>query len=97
METVKCQNLRIESSTGRQVPCGRILAILTDQQISVLKTDPEKKSIFRCPKCPPQDRWVSIKFNGDKLIFSVEDGSPRGLDKSLQFDDYERTEQAIVG
>jgi hypothetical protein len=63
MKTIRCQNRFKDKANGR---CGHILAILTDQQIENLKTDPEKP-VLRCPACRDM-RWIELDNDGDGLI-----------------------------
>lgn len=74
MKTVKCQNV-VEGQK-----CGRVLAILTDLQIEILQVDPEKGSIFRCPKCHPEQRWsqISVSKDGKNTIVSLGNNDMQG-------------------
>lgn len=76
MKTILCQN-RHTDVFGKSVECRRFLASLTDTQVEILRNDPEEKSIFRCPKCHHDDRWVKIHYQDGKLTFSVCDEGER--------------------
>ena len=69
MRIVRCQNRFKDRKNGK---CGRILGVLTDLQIDMLMVDEEKGPIFRCPQCPPGQKWSQITKDKDgKLTFHV--------------------------
>jgi hypothetical protein len=72
MKTVKCKNTYIVE--GKEVECNRILAVLTDLQVDILKVDPEGGPIFRCPKCHPDQRWIKITSVEGKTVFESLSG-----------------------
>lgn len=59
---------------GKEVECNRILAVLTDFQVDMLKVDPEGGPIFRCPKCHPDQRWIKIFSEDGKIVFESMSG-----------------------
>ena len=83
MVTVRCQNKFKGKKNGK---CGRILAILTDANIDMLPIDDEGGPIFRCPQCPPEQRWSRISKGSDgKVKFEVID-QPE-VPEEVKFDD----------
>ena len=68
MVTIRCRNRYKGKKNGT---CGSVLAILTDWQLDALRLDPEPGIILRCRSCPKEQRWVRIRYNGDKLTFEV--------------------------
>jgi hypothetical protein len=64
MKTIRCKNIYKDPETGKDRECGRILAALTDFQVDLLVMDDERP-LFRCPKCPPEQRWIEIYYNKD--------------------------------
>ena len=89
LKVIRCKNLYLDES-GRSVECGRIIAILTDLQIDILRID-EEKPVFRCPKCSAEDRWIEIGFNNEKkLVFKIMDKHPEfSIADNLQYDEVE--------
>lgn len=85
MKTIKCQNV-VEGQK-----CGRILAILTDLQVQILQIDEkEKGAIFRCPKCPPDQRWqkISVDKSGKVIVETLSPEDVQGkFPEELQFDE----------
>jgi len=93
MRIIKCQNIILEkhdNSERRQKQCNRLLGILTDAQIEALKTGPESSCVFRCPQCPPDERWVSVSYINNKIVFVVVN-KPEVINE-LHFDEVQRTE-----
>lgn len=85
MKTVRCRNRYKGMKNGR---CGHIEVILTDLQIDMLKVDPEKGPIVRCPACPPEQRWAQISMDKDgKLIYTVLEKPPENLPEELEYDE----------
>ena len=84
MKLIKCENVILTEEGQRK--CGRILAALTDLQVEILRAEDVESPIFRCPKCPKEQRWVTIKFNKetDGFHFKVLDKSPE-LTDTMQF------------
>lgn len=81
MVTLRCQNKHLG---GR---CGRILGILTDMQVDMLPADEEDGPIFRCPQCPPEQKWSQVKKDKNgKITFEVVN-LPEELPPELKFDD----------
>ena len=66
MKAIKCQNV-FKDDSGKEKKCNRILAVLTDLQVDILRTDPEGGPVFRCPKCHPEQRWVRISKIKEKI------------------------------
>lgn len=89
MKAIKCKNL-YKDENGKQIECGRMLAILTDLQVDILKIDTEKP-VFRCPKCHPEDRWLEIGYDeSGKLIFKVLEKHPEFKpEDNLQYEELE--------
>lgn len=87
MKVIRCKNKYIDENE-RRVECGRIIAVLTDLQVDILKID-EEKPIFRCPKCSSEDRWFEIGMNDEKkLQISVLDKHPDfSPSDNLQYED----------
>lgn len=84
MVTIRCQNRFKDKKNGR---CGRILGVMTDLQVSMLPIDEEGGPIFRCPQCPPDQKWSQVKKDKNgKLIFEVIK-EPEMLSNELKFDD----------
>lgn len=84
MVTIRCQNGLIGQKNGR---CGRILAILTDAMIELLRIDPEKGPLFRCPQCPSEQRWSKITVDKDgKLHFETVD-PPENIPAEPEYED----------
>lgn len=85
MVTVRCQNRFKDKKNGK---CGRILGVLTDLQVDMLSADDEKGPIFRCPQCPPDQRWSQVRKDKDgKLYFEVIKEPDEILSKELKFDE----------
>lgn len=60
----------------------------------MLPIDEEGGPIFRCPQCPPEQKWSKIKAGKDgKLVFEVIP-EPETLSDELKFDDAIIFEQA---
>ncbi len=57
MVTIRCQNKTLQGKNGI---CGRILAIVSDAMIDLLRLDTDGGLIHRCPQCPPEQRWSRI-------------------------------------
>jgi hypothetical protein len=74
MKTIKCKNQYLDAG-GAEVQCNRILAVLTDLQVDMLKIDTEKP-IFRCPSCAADQRWTSIYWNGKDFVFETISNHP---------------------
>jgi hypothetical protein len=71
MKTIRCQNKVLGTKNGR---CGRIVAVLTDAMIDLLRLDPEKGPLFRCPQCHTDQRWAQISVDKDgEITFEVVD------------------------
>ncbi len=89
MVTIRCQNRFKDKKNGK---CGRILGILTDMQIDMLGADDEKGPIFRCPQCPPEQRWSQVVRNKDgKLEFVTID--PPDVPEEVKFQELTICEQ----
>lgn len=93
MKIIRCKNRYLDES-GKSVECGRIIAVLTDLQIDILKID-EEKPVFRCPKCHSEDRWIEIGFDNDKkLVFKIMDQHPEfDPGDNLEYDEIEVIQQ----
>ncbi|MBE3122195.1 MAG: hypothetical protein IMZ53_01365 [Thermoplasmata archaeon] len=87
MKVIRCKNKYLDES-GRSVECGRMIAILTDLQVDILKVDTEKP-IFRCPKCHAEDKWFEIGYNVEKkLVFEVIDKHPEfSVKDNIEYDE----------
>lgn len=84
MVTIRCQNRFKDKKNGK---CGRILGVLTDMQVDMLSADDESGPIFRCPQCPPEQKWSQVKKDkSGRIIFEVIP-EPDILSKELKFDD----------
>lgn len=88
MKTIKCQNV-VEGEK-----CGRVLAILTDLQVQMLQIDPEvikgEGAIFRCPKCPPDQRWskITVDKDGKVIVEALSNDDMQGkFPEELHFDE----------
>jgi len=91
MKTILCKN-RYQNSSGITAECGRFLACLSDQQVEAMA--PSEKSIFRCPRCRPEDRWVKVERRESGLVFAVCSPEERPDFKDQpQYDDVEVVEQ----
>jgi hypothetical protein len=89
METVRCQNRFTNAKNGI---CGRILGVLTDLEIDMLRIDKEGGPIFRCPQCPPEQRWSQVSMDKEGHIkFTTLDEIK--VPNDLKFDDFEICEQ----
>lgn len=93
MKVIRCKNRYLDES-HKQVECGRIIAVLTDLQVDILKVD-EEKPVFRCPKCHPEDRWIQIGYDKDKkLAFKIMDSHPEfSKSDDLRYDEVEVIQQ----
>jgi len=91
MPVVTCHNVRLDEN-GQPKPCGQFLAELTDLQIDILRTDPDKHCTLRCRMCPPDQRWIRLSWDGNRLVFSSSDQKPN-FNKQLRFDETDIFEQ----
>jgi len=91
MPVITCHNVRLDD-TRQPKQCGRFLAELTDLQIDILRTDPDKRCTFRCPMCPPEQRWVEVHWDGDRLVFAATSQKP-DFTKHAKFDEFDVYEQ----
>lgn len=57
MVTIRCQNKTLQGKNGI---CGRILAIVSDAMMDLLRLDTDGGLVHRCPQCPPEQRWSRI-------------------------------------
>lgn len=72
-------------TAGRNIECNRILAVLTDLQVDILRVDSEKP-IFWCPRCQSEQRWIEIGNEDGRIIFRVLDEHPEFKDE-LKYDE----------
>lgn len=82
-------------TAGRSKECGRVIGFLSDLQYDLLKIDPEG-AIFRCPKCPPEQRWIKVFYDKDSngLVFKTLDKSPEfGQFENAKYENLEICEQ----
>jgi len=93
MKTIKCENTILDES-HRPRKCGRILAVLTDMQVEILRAEDSESPVFRCPKCPPEQRWSTIKFDKatNGFLFKVLDEHPE-FHEEMKFSELEICEQ----
>jgi hypothetical protein len=90
MKTIRCQNI-YKDETGSSHKCGRILAVLTDLQVDLIKID-EEKPIFRCPECRPEARWQEVGFDKETKTFicSIVPEKPElKTEDNLEFEELE--------
>jgi hypothetical protein len=71
MVLFRCQNKK--RTPNGVVKCNRILAILTDSQVQMIKNDPEGGPIHLCPHCPSDSRWSQVSWSGTGFVFKIID------------------------
>jgi hypothetical protein len=76
MKVITCENVNKDKSGVEPRRCGRILAVLTDLQIDILRLDPEVRCIFRCPACHSSVRWSEVGYKDGKLTISPVENMP---------------------
>lgn len=81
MRAVFCQNKY--KSDGQDRLCGRVLAVLPDRVVRLLKSTNET-IILRCPRCGASVRWIAVRGDVGELVFDpgIEPESWQGI----QFD-----------
>lgn len=90
MKTIKCQNT-YRLPDGREVRCNRVIGRLTDFQVDMLKIDDELGPVFRCPRCPSEQRWSTIRIDKNgKSTFMILDKNPDfKAEEDMKFDNLE--------
>lgn len=77
MKTIFCKN-KYAGSDGRLTEeCHRLLGFMTDLELDMLKLDPEKYKIFRCPNCKGESKWVAVYYENNELVFGNIDKPDR--------------------
>lgn len=86
MRVIRCKNTRLDDN-GNEIQCGRVLAAVPDWMAGTLKTfeGDEDSLILRCPSCPSDSRFISVRAIGDDLAFEVLPERPE-LGDDLQID-----------
>jgi hypothetical protein len=90
MKIIRCQNI-YKKENRESFKCGRILAVLTDLQLDLIRID-EEKPVFRCPECRPEARWQEVGFNKDtnKFYCRVLPDEPKfKREDTVEFDELE--------
>lgn len=91
MKTIRCRNRIKGRGNGR---CGRVLHIMTDLEIDILTVDPEGGPVFRCPECPPDQKWCTIyKTKDGKLGYKVLEGPPKNFPPEPEYQEEEISEE----
>lgn len=92
MSTVYCKHKVLSKDAGSK-ECRRILADLPACVIQSLKDNPGQFLTFRCPRCPPYNRWIQVGYTGAGLTFkAVPEPS---LGEEIRFDSIEHTEEMV--
>lgn len=83
-----------KATAGRNRECGRKIGFLTDLQFDLLRVDPEG-TIFRCPSCPPDQRWIRVSYNEKEkmFVYSTMDKPDMSKFATAKYDNIEIFEQ----
>lgn len=85
MKAVFCKNNVRKRNSDRVEECRRLLAVLPNSVVSLLKDKPGERVVVRCPRCAATVRWIAIYADNDgKLTF--DPGIEPGLWQEIDFD-----------
>ena len=80
---ILCKNTRIEKFN--KVECRRYLGSVPESVVEALKANPGQAIKFRCPTCPPSQRFIKVYYDNDnQLIWESTSLTPDGAE--LQYD-----------